>query len=202
MSPVPLPLLLLALLPSAACYSVFIDGSAGTTGLQVRERLAGRADLTVIEPPASLRKDPATRRAFLNKADAAILCLPDSASREAARWLDEDGNAGTVLVDASTAFRTDPSFAYGLPELSPAHREKLRTSTRISNPGCYPTGFISLLAPLVAGGLVPPSLPATVNAVSGYSGGGKPLIQLYEGGEECEPYVRGEQEQEQEREGS
>jgi N-acetyl-gamma-glutamyl-phosphate reductase len=132
-----------------------------------------------------------TRREYLNKADVAILCLPDDASRQAAEWLAEDNNSNTVLIDASTAFRTDPSFTYGLPELSEAQRAKLRASKRISNPGCYPTGFISLVAPLVTAGIVPTSAKLSVNAISGYSGGGKPLMKLYEDAEEkggeCEP---------------
>jgi len=177
----------------SSTFTVFIDGEAGTTGLQVRDRLQGRTDLTVLTPPPELRKDPATRRKFLNEADACILCLPDAASKEAAAWLEEDKNTKTVLIDASTAFRTDPAFAYGLPELSEAQRSKIKQSKRISNPGCYPTGFICLVAPLVSAGLLSKDSELSVNAISGYSGGGKPLMALYQNPsgkpeDACEPY--------------
>jgi len=165
---------------------VFIDGEAGTTGLQVRERLAERDDIEILTIPEDLRKDEATRKEYINKADAVILCLPDDASIKAASWVEPD-NDNTVLIDASTAYRVDESWTYGFPELCEEQRNALQKSKRISNPGCYPTGFIGLTRPLVDAGILPPGTLTTVNAVSGYSGGGKALMQLYET-DDCEPY--------------
>ena len=156
-----------------AIPKIFIDGEAGTTGLQVRAKLSSRSDIEIISPPSDLRKDPETRRKYLNDADCAILCLPDAASIEAANWLDLDGNTKTVLIDASTAFRVDPAWDYGFPELSEENRNSIKRSKRISNPGCYPTGFIGLTRPLVEAGLIEEKTGLTVNAISGYSGGGK-----------------------------
>jgi len=158
---------------------VFIDGSEGTTGLQVRDRLSNRDDIEILSAPSNLRKDEATRREYINKADAAILCLPDAASKEAVTLLNDD-NKHTVMIDASTAYRVDNDWTYGFPELSPDQREALKNSKRISNPGCYPTGFIALVRPLVDAGIVSEGTKLTVNAISGYSGGGKPLIKLFE----------------------
>jgi len=165
---------------------VFIDGEAGTTGLQVRDRLSKRDDIEIISPPSDLRKDVETRKKFINEADAVILCLPDEASIEAASWVEPD-NHRTVLIDASTAFRVDDSWTYGFPELSKEQREALKSSKRISNPGCYPTGFIGLTRPLVEAGILPEGTPLTVNAISGYSGGGKGLMAIFEEGD-CEPW--------------
>mmetsp|Transcript_9586 Transcript_9586/g.18004 ORF Transcript_9586/g.18004 Transcript_9586/m.18004 type:complete len:358 (+) Transcript_9586:277-1350(+) len=165
---------------------VFIDGEAGTTGLQVRERLSKRDDIEIISPPSDLRKDEETRKKYINEADAVILCLPDAASIEAASWV-EPGNDRTVLIDASTAFRVDDAWTYGFPELSKEQREKLKTSKRIANPGCYPTGFIGLIRPLVDAGILSEGTPLTVNAISGYSGGGKGLMTIFET-EDHEPW--------------
>jgi len=165
---------------------VFIDGEAGTTGLQVRDRLSKRDDLEIISPPDDLRKDADTRKKFINQADAVILCLPDAASIEAASWVESD-NDRTVLIDASTAFRTDEEWTYGFPELCKDQRSALEKSKRISNPGCYPTGFVGLTRPLVDAGIIPEGTPLTVNAISGYSGGGKALMELFEN-EEHEPW--------------
>mmetsp|Transcript_12470 Transcript_12470/g.15803 ORF Transcript_12470/g.15803 Transcript_12470/m.15803 type:complete len:366 (-) Transcript_12470:763-1860(-) len=162
---------------------VFIDGEAGTTGLQVRERLSGRDDIEIISPPYDLRKDEDTRKKMINEADAVILCLPDEASIEAASWVEPD-NDRTVLIDASTAFRVNEDWDYGFPELSAQQRSSLEKSKRIANPGCYPTGFIGLTAPLVEAGILPAGTPITVNAISGYSGGGKALMNLFESDEE------------------
>jgi len=165
---------------------VFIDGEAGTTGLQVRERLSARDDLEIISPPADLRKDEATRKKFINEADAVILCLPDAASIEAASWVEPD-NDRTVLIDASTAFRVDDQWTYGFPELCNDQKLALEKSKRISNPGCYPTGFVGLTRPLVDANIIPKGTPLTVNAISGYSGGGKALMEIFET-EEHEPW--------------
>ncbi len=155
---------------------VFIDGEAGTTGLQIRQRLAHRRDLDVISIDPDKRKDAVARAAMLNEADAVILCLPDDAAKEAVALVH---NPATVIIDASTAFRVDPQWVYGFPEMADGHRVLLQRAKRISNPGCYPTGFIGLMAPLVRAGLVPASTPVTVNAVSGYTGGGKGLIEEF-----------------------
>ena len=170
----------------SAKKKVFIDGEAGTTGLQVRERLADRDDIEIISAPNELRKDETTRKNLINEADAVILCLPDDASIEAASWV-EDDNDRTVLIDASTAFRVDDNWVYGFPELSKEQRAAIESSKRISNPGCYPTGFISISRPLVDAGLIQPGTALTVNAISGYSGGGKSLMEIYEAGD-AEPW--------------
>lgn len=155
---------------------VFIDGEAGTTGLQIRQRLAGRRDLQVISIDPDRRKDPAARADMLNDADAVVLCLPDDAAKEAVKLVSNDR---TIIVDASTAHRVDPQWAYGFPEMADGHRVMIQRSKRISNPGCYPTGFIGLVAPLVRAGLIPAAAPITVNAVSGFTGGGKGLIEEF-----------------------
>jgi N-acetyl-gamma-glutamyl-phosphate reductase len=172
---------------SPSLISVFIDGEAGTTGLQVRGRLSKRPDVELITLPDAMRKDTAARAEAINKADAVILCLPDAAAIEAASLVAPD-NDRTVLIDASTAHRINPEWAYGFPEHSPAQREKISKSKRIANPGCYATGFIALVHPLVAAGIVSPDARLVASAVSGYSGGGNPLINIYEGSEPHEPW--------------
>ena len=157
--------------------SVFIDGEAGTTGLRIRERLADRADLRLISIDPARRKDPAARRDLLNTADLVILCLPDDAAREAVGLID---NRAVKVVDASSAHRVAPGWTYGFPEMSTTQRAAVAKATRVSNPGCYPTGFIALVKPLVDAGLLPRTWPVTVNAVSGYSGGGKSMIAEFE----------------------
>lgn len=158
-------------------HTVFIDGEAGTTGLQIRERLAARSDLEVLSIDPARRKDADARAELLNAADAVVLCLPDDASREAVGLI----TSNTVkVVDASTAFRVAPGWTYGFAEMSKTQRAAICGSNRVSNPGCYPTGFISLVRPLVGAGLIAADFPLTVNAISGYSGGGKGLIAEFE----------------------
>ena len=156
---------------------VFIDGSAGTTGLRISERLAGREDIRLITLPEEKRKDIDARREALNDADAAVLCLPDDAAREAVALVQ---NPHTVLIDTSTAHRTHPDWTYGFPEL-PGQREKIMASRRIANPGCHATGFIALVAPLVQAGLIDAATALTCFSLTGYSGGGKKMIAEYEG---------------------
>ncbi|MGX7896743.1 N-acetyl-gamma-glutamyl-phosphate reductase [Tsuneonella sp. HG222] len=155
---------------------VFIDGGAGTTGLEIADRLAGRSEFELVVLEGDRRKDPAARAEALNTSDFAVLCLPDDAAREAVALI-EPGSA-TRVVDASTAHRVAPGWVYGFPEL--VGREAVAGAARVSNPGCYSTGFIALLAPLVRAGLLPADWPYTCNAVSGYSGGGKSLIARFE----------------------
>jgi N-acetyl-gamma-glutamyl-phosphate reductase len=152
---------------------VFIDGAAGTTGLEIRERLAARDDLSLILLDEDRRKEASARREALGDADIAILCLPDDAAREAVALI---GNAGTRVIDASSAHRVADGWTYGFPELG----FDVAGAARVSNPGCYPTGFLALVAPLVRAGLIPADWPLAVNAVSGYSGGGKALIERFE----------------------
>lgn len=163
---------------------VFIDGGAGTTGLEIRERLAGRKELALITLAEADRKNPAARRTALNDADVVILCLPDEAAREAVSLIENDR---TRVIDASTAHRVAKDWTYGFAELEPGLRERLAVSRRISNPGCYPTGFLALARPLIRAGLVPADWPLTANAVSGYSGGGKAMVAAFEDPEAPEP---------------
>jgi len=161
-------------------HSVFIDGGAGTTGLEIRERLAGRAELTLIMLDEAARKDAAARREALNAADFVVLCLPDDAAREAVSLID---NPRTRVIDASTAHRVADGWTYGFAELEPGQEEAIAQALRVSNPGCYPTGFLALVRPLVRAGLIPHDWPLAVSATSGYSGGGKSMIVEFENGE-------------------
>jgi N-acetyl-gamma-glutamyl-phosphate reductase len=160
-------------------HKVFIDGEAGTTGLQIRQRLAGRTDLELVSIDPARRKDPEARARLLNAVDVAVLCLPDEGAKEAVSLI---SNPDVAVVDPSTAHRTAPGWTFGFPELQAGQREAIRASKRVSNPGCWSTGFIALIAPLVRGGLIPASWPLTAHGVSGYSGGGRGLIEEFEQG--------------------
>lgn len=156
---------------------IFIDGESGTTGLQIHSRLKERDDIELVSIEASKRKDSTERAKLLNAVDVVILCLPDDAAREAVSLVN---NSKVKILDASTAYRTNPSWVYGFPELNPGQREKIASSQFVSNPGCYPTGFLACIRPLIAKELLPSNFPVTINAISGYSGGGKSLIQKYD----------------------
>ena len=162
--------------------TVFIDGEAGTTGLQIAERLARQEGIAVRSIAPERRKDKAARKALMAETDLIVLCLPDDAAKESVALADELGTKGPKIVDASTAHRVDPNWVYGFPELEPAQAQMIAKSRRVSNPGCYPTGAIALLRPLVDAGLIPANHAIMVNAVSGYSGGGRSMIEAYEGG--------------------
>ena len=160
--------------------TVFIDGEAGTTGLQIRQRLVQLPDVAVRSIAPERRKDPGARRALMAEVDLVVLCLPDEAAKESAALAASLGADAPKVLDASTAFRVNPDWAYGLPELSPEQPGRIAGAMRVSNPGCYPTGAILLLRPLVEAGLLPADYPVTVNAISGYSGGGNAMIAAYE----------------------
>lgn len=156
--------------------NVFIDGSAGTTGLRIYERLQNRADIRLITLPEDRRKEPAARKDALNSADIAFLCLPDEAAKEAVGMID---NPDTAVIDTSTAHRTNDGFIYGFPELT-GQRERLRGAKRVANPGCHASGFIALVRPLIEAGILPADTPLSCVSLTGYSGGGKKMIAQYE----------------------
>ena len=157
---------------------VFIDGDQGTTGLQIHERLQARGDVRLLTLTGADRKDPARRAEAINACDIAVLCLPDGAAREAVASI---VNPAVRVIDASSAHRTESGWVYGFPEISAAQAERIATARRITNPGCYPTGAVALLLPLVDAGLVPADHPLTIHAVSGYSGGGRARVEVHEG---------------------
>jgi N-acetyl-gamma-glutamyl-phosphate reductase len=166
--------------------TIFIDGEAGTTGLQIRDRLKNRTDVELVSIPHDKRKDMGAKRELLNSVDVAILCLPDDAALEAVNLI----TTKTRVIDASTAFRVNPDWAYGFAELDANQREKIAGAKFVSNPGCYPQGFIALTKPLIAAGLVAADYAFTYNAISGYSGGGRKMIEDYEAqGKNASPYM-------------
>jgi N-acetyl-gamma-glutamyl-phosphate reductase len=162
---------------------IYIDGQEGTTGLQILDRFEGRTDIELLKISEEKRKDAQERARLINMSDYTFLCLPDAAAIEAVSLVENDH---VRIIDASTAHRTNPDWAYGFPELSEAHRERIKNAKRVANPGCYASGFISLVYPLVQAGVLPEDYPLTCHAVSGYSGGGKKMIAVIEG--ENKPY--------------
>ena len=160
---------------------VFVDGQEGTTGLRINEVLAQRPDIEMLRIDPDLRKDARERARLLNEADIAFLCLPDAAARESAALVT---NPNTCVIDASTAHRVAAGWTYGVPELLPSHRDALRRSKRISNPGCHASAFVLAVRPLVEAGLLPKDLPLSATSITGYSGGGKKMIEQYQAGDD------------------
>jgi N-acetyl-gamma-glutamyl-phosphate reductase len=160
--------------------TVFIDGESGTTGLGIRERLGAMPRVTLKSLPTDRRRDPSARRDIMAEVDLIVLCLPDDAARESAAMAVSLGNAAPKVLDASTAHRVAPGWVYGFAEMVPGQAEKIAAAKTVANPGCYPTGAISLIRPLVDAGVIPSDYPIAINAVSGYSGGGKAMIQAHE----------------------
>ncbi len=162
--------------------TIFIDGEAGTTGLEIREKLEAVSGISVKSIASERRKDPQARREIMSEVDLVVLCLPDAAAKESVALVDSLGERGPRILDASSAYRVDPQWVYGFPELAPGQAQAIAKAKRVANPGCYPTGAIALLRPLVEAGHIPADYPVTINAVSGYSGGGRQMIEQFESG--------------------
>ncbi len=166
----------------ATAPTIFIDGEAGTTGLEIRRRLAGLSSIEVLSIAPELRKDEAARKEIMKAAEIVVLCLPDDAARQAVALAESLGADAPRIVDASTAHRVAPDWTFGFAEMDKGQAQKIAAAKRVTNPGCYPTGAIALLRPLIASGVIPADMPLTINAVSGYSGGGRTMIEAYEAG--------------------
>jgi len=167
---------------AVARKTVFVDGGSGTTGLGIRERLAQQNDVVLKSIAEDKRKDPGAKRELMEEVDLVILCLPDDAAKETVALIDGMGNRAPKVLDASTAHRVAPGWTYGFPELAPDQAATIKLARKVSNPGCYPTGGVALLRPLVDAGVIPSDYPISINAVSGYSGGGKQMIASFEDG--------------------
>ena len=161
---------------------IFIDGEAGTTGLQIRDKLADRRDVELVSLPMALRKDVNAKRELLSSVDLTLLCLPDEAAKEAARLIEEMGDKGPRVIDASSAHRVAPGWVYGFPEMTKGQAERIRAARKVSNPGCHATGAIALLRPLTEAGMLEKDASVSIVSISGYSGGGKSMIEAYESG--------------------